>query len=195
MADLMLLNPSMKLSELSEELGKSPNWISLIRNSDAFKAYFEYRRKEFNQEQAARITGSLNEVAAKALEIVVSRLDKGNGAAVPLELAADIGMKALDRLGYGSKGSGAAVNVNINQNNGQNGVVALDAAELRAARDRIRAQENRALTGAEGPGPTLSLPQVEEEETNLSFSDGRGAVETALAVSEVVEEAIVVEER
>lgn len=99
-ADMMLANPDMKKRDIAAQLGRTPAWLSAVIHSDAFVAYYEARRVQYNQELHQNTVVKLYNVAQKAIERVDEALDDKD---LDPRYALDAKDRALEKLGFGSK--------------------------------------------------------------------------------------------
>ena len=107
----MLMYPKSLMAERSRRLKYSESYLSLIMNSDMFKALYARRRAEYSASLDAGIQHKLGMVANKALDLMMDTLDTKRNS-IPFPALADFTDNTLERLGYGTKS--AAVQVNIN---------------------------------------------------------------------------------
>ena len=146
--DDLLANPGTLVKDIALRLGRHEHTISTIMASDLFKSRYAQRRAQFNEMLNDRIHAKLTMVAEKALDSTISALDKKRDA-IPLPILKDIAQVSLDRLGYGPKAAGTAVQVNVNTAN----VVSPEA--LASAREKLRLIEgsSREAGGRESQTP------------------------------------------
>lgn len=112
--DLLLLEPAITQGEISKRLKRGYATISLVMNSDLFKARYEQRRREFQQCVHEGIKDKLVKVANLGLELTLETLDKKR-TSIEISDLVDITEGALDRLGYAPpKAGNASVQVNVN---------------------------------------------------------------------------------
>lgn len=99
LADAIITNPTATLAELAASFGRTPNWVSIVRNSDAFQEVMARRRAELVD---PIITAGLEErfsiMARRSAEILLDKLSK-DAKDVPDNLA-------LQALALGAKGMG-----------------------------------------------------------------------------------------
>ena len=107
----MLQYPKSLLRERSARLKYSVDYLSLVMNTDMFKALYEQRRSEFNSRLSDSIQQKTGEAANKALDLVLETLDKKRDK-IPFAELAEFTDRTLERLGYGIK-PGAPVQVNV----------------------------------------------------------------------------------
>jgi len=129
--DFLLGNPDVKnLDVLCRHINVSRSWLSIVMNSDAFRAEYARRRDEYNQELAAGVQRKLYDVTLDALDRVAEAVRDGD---CDPRFALDTVDKATNRLGFGpSKGSGVSVEIN------QQSVHLVDKSLLQSARDSMR---------------------------------------------------------
>lgn len=140
--DLMLLEPSITQSEISKRLRRGYATISLVMNSDLFKARYEQRRREFQQCVSEGIKDKLVKVANVGLELTLETLEKKRTAIEIADLT-KITESALDRLGYAPPKNGStAVQVNVNT---ANTVAPVSREALESARNTLREYEKTRL--------------------------------------------------
>lgn len=157
-ADLMLAFPEMKKGEIAIRMGYTQAWLSAIINSDAFVAYFEVRRMQYNQELNQKTVIKLYNVAMKAMDKVDQALDATD---LDPRYALDAKDKALTQLGFGPKGNHGAPTV-VQQNN-----FYASKDSLTEARQRMREVHGQATilssrTGAEGVDIEVSTELSEQ---------------------------------
>lgn len=164
--DLMLSEPGIKNGEIARRLGKTETWISTVKNTDIFRAYFEKRRTELDTLINERIASGLGNATALALDNLVEGL-KSKGAALPVKDQAEIANSLLAKLGYGSPRT-PQVQVNVGAAAGAVIVETPVSVEaLAEARASLRALEELKLaqrpvadghsTAAPHDGPTIDL--------------------------------------
>jgi hypothetical protein len=136
LVDDMLANPTAKLEDRSARLNRSVNYLSMIINTDMFKALYEARRQAFTERLEGSIANKTAQVADRALDMVLETLEKKRDS-LPFQSLVELTDRTLTRLGYGVAKPGPAVNVNVVQSGPM--VSAAQLAEARAAAlDRAR---------------------------------------------------------
>lgn len=101
----MIACPTARLQDVAAEFKVSPNWLSCIIHSHAFKTRLRERQDQLFGDLAATITEKLESVAHAALDNLAEHLMASNAnPALNLEVAD----KVLNRLGYGAPKMGAA---------------------------------------------------------------------------------------
>lgn len=103
MIDIIIANPAISQGELSTTFGYSQGWVSIVVNSDAFKARLEQRKEEL-VDPTLRLT--LNErfkaLVTRSLDVLQEKLSR-DPAQVPDNLAlraVELGSKALGLGGH-----------------------------------------------------------------------------------------------
>jgi len=112
--DWLLGNPDVKnLQLLCDQIGVSRSWLSIVMNSDAFRAEYVKRRDEYNQLYAGAVQRKLYDVSLAALDRVAEALQEEE---VDPRFALDAVDKTTNRLGFGPSKGNAPV-VQLTQNN------------------------------------------------------------------------------
>lgn len=147
LADWMLLNPDRSLKDSAAAFGVSIQYIYMLKNSDSFKAYWDFRRRQHQQlvsgQQIENLGGLSEKIAAvadMALDQIIEQLEtnaKAQDAGVPsiahdeLRSTADM---ALKKLGYGLPAQGGAAGpANNTQVN-----ITINAKDLELAREKMK---------------------------------------------------------
>ena len=112
MIDLMIQDPSIRQNEIAAIFDRSPTWISLIVNSDAFQARLEQRRTELVDPE---IIATHKERLSAIADVSLQRLLEKVGS--PVQLVSDdfllrTAEYATKALGYGAR-PGGELNTNI----------------------------------------------------------------------------------
>lgn len=180
-SDYMIRNPGCKYLDIAASLGKHPNTISLIVNTDMFKEYHAQRKQEFVQDHDFALRAKLTDQATKGLDLILEVMQK-QGDKIPLQRLESLATNALDRLGYGPK-QGPQVVVQQNDNRQQTVVIpGLTTADLEAARMALRQSEaSRAgmslPSTTQPPFPEVAPVELGAESKPLVSSGGDSAVE------------------
>lgn len=160
LADWLLANPDKTLTAAAQHFNKSLSAISMIRNSDAFRTYFEARKNEFRSRHDEILRGKLTQVATSGLDIILQHMEKKKDA-VPLSLATNVTQSALDRLGFAPKAVAPATNVTVN-NVAAPVHVSISIEALEEARAALRVVEQK-----RGEAGLLSAPAESELQREL----------------------------
>jgi hypothetical protein len=152
--DWMIANPGRPLSECAKYVGRTQTTLSIIINSDMFKAALAQRKAEFQAQHDFSLIEKTTKVAHASLDAILTTLEKKKDA-VPLDRLQQISDSALGRLGYGAKPLTQAVQVN--NFNGPSQVFAPvssnDLAEARMALRQFQESKSR-----EAPAPATIAP-------------------------------------
>ena len=145
LADWMIANPQASLKDATKVFDCSYQTLYIIKNSDAFRIYWDYRRRQVE----AALTGASNEalgglmnkaaaIADMAMDQLLEQLDsngKAQSVGAPilahdeLRSTADVMLK---KLGYGLPQKGGEAPVQQNNVN-----ITVDANLLREAREKM----------------------------------------------------------
>lgn len=156
--DWMIANPGKPLSECAKHVHKTQVTLSIIINSDIFKAALAQRKARFQEAHDISIIEKTTRVAHASLDIMLQRMEK-KGDTVPLQLANDISRTALQRLGYGVQPSGPSVQVTVDNSRNATVNVPVSASDLAEARMALRAAERQRAALGVSDNP----PQIEGE--------------------------------
>jgi hypothetical protein len=136
--DEMVANPHLDKKELAQRFRVTPQTIYNVTGSDAFKAAYAQRVREFQEKADEGLRRRLMTVADKSLQVIETVIDKKQDA-IPLRQLNEIATSALERLGYGVAQNGVTVNTNgLTQV-----VVPVSRDALESARAALRANEVR----------------------------------------------------
>ena len=126
--DFLLASPGEKnLQVLCDALNVSRSWLSIVMRSDAFRAEYERRRSEYNQELAETVQAKMYAVASKALDVVLESLDDDE---LDPRFALDAVDKTTNRLGFGAKpGNSPIVEMNVTSVNVVDKIVLAEARQ------------------------------------------------------------------
>lgn len=146
LADWLIANPQSKLGDAALFFDCSRAWISIVKNSDAFKAYFAERSQLASDATLVDIKARMTAVAELGLEILQEKLET-SGSVLPMEEVRETTALALKGLGYTASSRSAPPSVSTS-------VAVVVDAELLA-----RAREHRSrLYGGVAEGDLLPLP-------------------------------------
>ena len=179
-ADWMIRNPGGTLQDCAKELGRAYGTIRMIHNTDMFQTYLDERKKEWRHAHDFSLVHKLTKVAESGLDQILETMAK-KGDQIPMKMLNELTTGALDRLGYAPAAATPSVQVNVNQDQRKQVMVAAPPALLEEAREAMRiAQEKQRGSTA---GPLLELeslsprgvgmeaePQVAESEEGEDFS-------------------------
>jgi hypothetical protein len=136
--DWMIANPSGRLSECAAHIGRTQATLSVIINSDMFKAALAERRAQFVQRHDLSLIEKTTKVANASLDALLEVLDKKRDK-IPIGTLVEIQDSALSRLGYGAAPASPSVQVNVNNTQNNATVVApVSLSDLEEARMALR---------------------------------------------------------
>lgn len=167
--DFMLAQPRAGLKETSDYFGVSMSWVSIVKNSDAFKNEWEKRRALHSSAVSVSIVERVEALAEVCLETMTEKLER-EGASVGLTTLREISETALKSLGFGQRNDARAGNTF--QNNVTNNVMVVDRETLARAREaRTRMQTiNHETPSLESPDSVETLDATAAGQPN-SLSD------------------------
>lgn len=169
-ADWMLRNPGSKLEECAKFFNKHPNTISLIINSDVFKAYLAQRRREWQLDHDAQLTQRLGDVAMKSMDCILEQIDKKRDT-LRLDVLTELMGSSLEKLGFG-KPNAPTVQVNTMVDaSTQQIAIAVSPETLREAREALRIAESRRGGGGQD---ILLAPSAEATTSRAGTQDVLG---------------------
>lgn len=154
--DFMLANPAASLKQMSAHFGKTISHLSIIINTDMFKARLAERRASFNEALTHNIQRKLLTTLDATLDVVQEQLATKR-AQLPFKDTTAFVNSTLERLGYGAKNGGTNVNVQVN-GVGPQAQVAISASDLQEARALIRKSQEAKLVEPPKGAASASLP-------------------------------------
>lgn len=181
--DYMIANPNASNDDLCKHVGRAPSTISMIINSDLFRAHYAMRRQQFNFRHDGAIMDKTVRIAHAGLDAVLEVLEKRRDK-IPLANLQSVTESALSRLGYGAQRppEGATI-VNVN-NTQQTVVVPVSKQDLLEAQMAYRQVQRMKEVGqlidgsAEGGGQS-GVGRVHEIESLLPPSQEAAPVKSA----------------
>ncbi len=136
--DWELEHPSLMLGDCARAFNVSQTWLSVIRNSDAFRAYEEGRRAEHNSNVSKSIIDRVEEVAEISLDVLHERIKKEKET-IGLREVNNTAALALKALGFGQPKNRNDASVNVNFNFGA------DQELLASARAKMKLINSRTI--------------------------------------------------
>ena len=110
LADLIIAQPQLSNKELAGRFGKTPTWVSYVRNSGAFLAYLADRKDELIDPVLQQtVADRLNGLAAQSVDILMEKLQEDK---VTDDLALECLKHSSKALGYGAKDTGNRTQIN-----------------------------------------------------------------------------------
>ena len=132
LSDFMIAQPQARAYEVAEFFGVSEAWLSVVKNSDAFKEFHNRRRETHFDRVSGDVSDKLTAIAEMTLDELSDRIESERET-IPLNALQSMGKMALDAMGFGQKGS-----VHVNMNNDNRTVVVNDAKALERSRQRLK---------------------------------------------------------
>lgn len=129
--DWMLNNPDGKLADCAAYHNCSQSWLSVVINSEAFKAAYDLRREDHSALVSASIVQKCQAIAHLSLDAIAEKLENEKEDISPKFLL-ETSELALKALGYGPQKVAAPGSVNIQNNT----FVTADAKLINEARER-----------------------------------------------------------
>lgn len=167
--DLMLANPDVRLQDIAAAVRKSPTTISMIINSDMFKAAYNQRRSQFTQAHDLALLNKTQKLANATLDSILAVVEKKKDT-VPLSQLMALNDTAMNRLGYGvpKEGHMGGVTVNVGATTNVTLPPAVTREQLEEARMAVRQTQAMRLLPApaelppEANVPEQPIPSLEE---------------------------------
>lgn len=156
LADYMITHPSATQGEMAAHFQRHQATISVVINTDAFKAYYRARRAEHAEKLDSAVREKLFRVADSSLDRMLDVLDKKRDS-IPLETLHRTADTALKNLGYGASAPNV-VNVSAPPTT-VNVAVSLD--DLERARAALRRNQ-------QAPPPTIEHEAASEASSGSS---------------------------
>ena len=98
MADMLIADPTISQNSIAAYFGRTPTWISIVINSDAFQAFYSARKAELiDPELVATIRERLNALTVRSLQVLQEKMMRPANE-IPDNLAlkaAELGAKGL----------------------------------------------------------------------------------------------------
>lgn len=103
MADMLIAEPSISQNELATRFGRTPTWISIVINSDAFQSYYAARKAEVvDPELIATVRERFQALTVRSLQVLQEKLQRPAN-----EIPDNLALKAAE---LGAKGLGVGGN-------------------------------------------------------------------------------------
>ena len=113
LADLLIANPELSQNEIAEKMGRSPTWLSIVKNSDTFQDYWRERSNAHSEMMSMGIKAKAFAATERALDALNIQLELGAETMQTSTLleVIDITQK---RFGYGPEAQNAPqINFNL----------------------------------------------------------------------------------
>lgn len=160
LADWMVTNPDKTMKDAAVYFNCSAGWLSVLKNSDTFKAYWAGRSADASEKILGDIVAKTGAVAEMALDKLLVKLESPNEV-LPAPFLLQAMDTSLKRLGYGAPAAVAAgVQANVTVNIGT-----VSSEALASARQKLRTlhgvEEVQAVTEV-SPLKSLTPPRLLE---------------------------------
>lgn len=168
--DFMLAQPRAGLKETSEYFGVSMSWLSVVKNSDAFKDAWEKRRENHSSAVSVSLVQRVEALAEVALETMTQRLER-EGESIGLSTLREVSETALKSLGFGmrdARAGGSQQAHSITNNN----MIVVDRETLARARDARARMQIEQSSSATTQVPSLESATVEQTALLSGLTDG-----------------------
>lgn len=151
--EFCLVNPRASLAETALYFNATISWVSIVKNSDAFKELYAKRRDQHFDRVSISVSDRMTALAEVTIDALTVKMEKNIAAdTATIDQLKEVGDMALKALGFGVKGN---TNVQIHApSNTQN--VFVDKATLERARET-----RRALQHDERPALTLDTTIID----------------------------------
>lgn len=169
--DWIIANPGGKMQDCAKFVNRAPSTLSLIVNSDLFKAALEQRKREFQAMHDFGIIERTTRVATSALDAILTTIDKKRDN-IPLDVLNEVADAALTRLGYGAAPAAPSAPVINTQN--ANVYIEASRQDLEEARMALRQAQETRVKAIAPPQPIDALFE-ELKETEPVTSDEQEA--------------------
>lgn len=137
LADWMLANPGARLTDAAKYFNKTLTWVSIVKNSDAFKHYYAARSASYSTKvedgSVLMIMGVAEKNAALAelaLDNLIDRVST-QGCLLSVEQLSEIADAGLKRMGYGANKNSQPPQIQVGVS------VAVDREDLARAREKV----------------------------------------------------------
>ena len=104
LATFLIKHPELSMGQVARYFKVSISWLSVVKNSDAFKDYYEARRAEVNSMISMTLADKVNALAELGVEQLTERVaEHANGKEMGLDALVGVTDLALKSLGFGGK--------------------------------------------------------------------------------------------
>lgn len=174
LAEFLIANPHKSMAEVAAHYGVTAPWLSTVKNSDAFRDYYDARRGEHFSAVSLSLVEKVSALAELSVEALTKQVsDHTLGAPMAVDTLMNVTDLALKSLGFGAKKSGEAPQ----QNNtlilvGDQAALERARSTLRTVRERvIDADLEREAAGESASGETSVVEQQPQPQEILPPSD------------------------
>lgn len=158
----IVADPAQSNKELAQKIRVTPGWVSIVRNSDVFKAIMERVQEDMDVQLSHGIVDQLGGVASQTIERLHELVPQSND----IKELTDVMDSALDRLGYSPKRGAPSVTIN-QQNNQQNTYGMVPQSVLEEVQEKMGKKYDYEVS--------LTPEIAQDRESNSSAEDGESA--------------------
>jgi len=151
--DRLLIEPTIKMEHLAQEIGVSRTWLSIVMRSDVFVEEYTKRRMAQNSHLSRAIVEKQLKVALKALDKIELILDDDE---VEDRLVLDTATQTIRSLGFGPS-AGSAPKITENEVTERETIRQVAPGVVERARERIR----KSRVSEPSDGDVRALPATE----------------------------------
>lgn len=167
--EFMIANPRASLQETSMFFNVSISWISIVKNSDAFKELWAKRRPEHFSRVSAGVSERLTALTEVTLDALTNKVEQETAAgSISIASLKEVGEMALKSMGFGNKG--VPVPFPMAQTNVQNNFFVDRDTLARAREAKAKLQQTLQLQQG-GAEPTRTI-EHQSNETVQEKKDG-----------------------
>lgn len=161
--EFIIANPRASGAETALYFNVTESWLSIVKNSDAFRELWAKRRPEHFSRVSAGVSEKLTALAEVTLDALTDVVEKekreGNATVASLRETAEMTLKAM---GFGNKSHNTPVHVgdiNVHQ---QNNIIQVDRDTLARAREaKARMAETLSLSDYSGTHRDANTQAIE----------------------------------
>ena len=147
LADWYIANPTANLNETAKHFEKTPSWISIVKNSDAFQDYFQKLSLQHSDAISQTVREKTLALGDQAVSQLQDQLDLAalTGQSLPPATLVTIADMALKRTGHGESRQAPQVVNNV--------IGMVSREELAKHRQVMRGADREAIEGAIDASP------------------------------------------
>ncbi len=165
LATFLIANPQLTMGKVAGHFNVSASWLSVVKNSDAFKDYYEAQRAEVQSMVNVDLADKVHALAELGIEQLTETLvERANGKeGISLDSVVTVTDLALKSLGFGGK---KPVNGGLDMEGAKTLMIVSDQQALAIARqhlDGARKQADVDLNKAKDVTPTSKEEVIEHE--------------------------------
>lgn len=116
LADFYIQYPQASNSQTAVHFNVSPQWVSIVKNSDSFKELMRTRRAAHSELVSVSVINKVEALAEQAIDELADQISRKD---LPVEHVKDIAAMSLKAMGFGGgdgqRGPSTVVNVNVDR--------------------------------------------------------------------------------